>query len=573
MSYFKTIRFHLFALIFIALLVIFTYWSLPNTFFQQDEWQTLASNIYYISKGITGVIESFLPTSPLSHFNPFARVFSWFEYMFYKTNFTLYAWQSISLHILNAGLLYYFIFFWFKSKKIAIISALFFGVNSIPNQAVTWVAAANSYEIPVAFILLSLTFFQRFLTYKKHQRINIFLSLTTLFISLLFHEIGIFLFLFYPIIFFLYAKPAWRKLLPTFSTGIIFTLTTFILIRIPFFFGFSSVLPEATDISRPPIIVYPYRIISIAMKSFAGSLIPEKSLISISEGVTRLAYPQFITPDNLPNPFIAQSIVFDLVSYALTFFIICIMIMFLRFIPDKNMKKILIWTLFFIPTSLIPYGFVLGKAGYASILEPKFFYVSSIGVSILVAIISYSLRFSKKKILKVTVFILLSLYLLYHMYAIRTYLSDLVEIGEQRKAFLTNIKSSYEKLPQNVVFFTQSDTAYYGMPNNEKILPVQIGFGKMLMIWYQKDENFPGCLYERNYLLRLLEEGYLECGGRGFGYFRQYDKLAEAIKSISLTADNVIAYSWNGKNEKFIDITNAVRKKLFSNFQYVFYLK
>lgn len=559
MSYFKTIRFHLFALIFIALLVIFTYWSLPSTFFQQDEWQTLASNIYYISKGITGVIESFLPTSPLSHFNPFARVFSWFEYMFYKTNFTLYAWQSISLHILNAGLLYYFIFFWFKSKKIAIISALFFGVNSIPNQAVTWVAAANSYEIPVTFILLSLIFFQRFLTYKKHQRINIFLSLTTLFISLLFHEIGIFLFLFYPVIFFLNADLQRKKMSRFFSYSLALFMFVFFLIRLPFFFGFITSLPEATDISRPPIIVYPYRIISIAMKSFAGSLIPEKSLISISEGVTRLAYPQFITPDNLPNPFIAQSIVFDLVSYALTFFIICIMIMFLRFIPDKNMKKILIWTLFFIPTSLIPYGFVLGKAGYASILEPKFFYVSSIGVSILVAIISYSLRFSKKKILKVTVFILLSLYLLYHMYAIRTYLSDLVEIGEQRKAFLTNIKSSYEKLPQNVVFFTQSDTAYYGMPDNEKILPVQIGFGKMLMIWYQQEEKFPACLYENNFLLPLLAQGYKECEGRGFGYFRDYEKLEKSVWENSINPEEIIAYSWEGSSKTFKDITVEIR--------------
>lgn len=567
MTFFKKIKKHIISFILIILFIVFAYSSLPNTFFQQDEWQFFAGNIYYESKGITGIIESFFPVDAISHFNPLGIVYTWATYFLFGINFTPYAWLSISLHTFNALLLYFFAFSWLRSRKIAFIAALFFGLNGISHQAVTWVEAINSYEIPLALILLSLIFFQRFLTNKKHRRINILLSLIMLFISLLFHENGIFLFLFYPIIFFLDADSQRKKILRFFSYALAIFALTFFLVRLPFFFGFVTSLPELTDISHPPISVYPYRIISIGMKSFAGALIPEKTLITISEEVTRLAYPQFITPDNLPNPFISQSIVFDLVSYVLTAIIVCAMFLFIRFMPEKNMKRALIWTLLFIPMSFIPYGFVLGKAGYASILEPKFFYVGSIGISIIIAIIMYSLlqKFSNSKALKIIVYLLFCLYILSHVYTTRTYINNLADISTQRKIFLASIKSSYQNLPKKVVFFTQSDTVYYGMPENEKILPVQVGFGKILMIWYQKDEQFPGCLYKGQFLLKILEQGYKECDGRGFGYFREYDKLLDLVKKEQIPLQNIISYSWSGSSSTFGDITPEIRAQIRSD--------
>lgn len=542
-------------------IILLAYWDLPKTFFQQDEWWSLAGNIYYQSLGITGIIFSFFPGDAIAHFNPLAKAYAWVTYLLFYTDFKLYAWLSIVLHVFNALLLYHFILFWLRNRKIAFIASLFFAVNSIPSQAVTWVAAANSYEVPLAFILISLIFFHRFLEKEEHRKLNIILSLLIFFISLLFHENGIFLFLFYPIIFFLYAKSQVKKLLPTFSYGILIFMFIFFLIRIPFFFGLSVSLPLVTDVSHPPVTVYPYRLISIAMKSFAGSIFPEKTLIGISEGLVRIAYPQFITSDKVPNPFIAQSIVFDLILYVLTVLIICVIVLSMKLTKDKKIKDALFWSLIFVPASLLPYAFVLGKAGYASILEPKFLYVGSIGTSILIAIIVYLLlmKFSRQKMLRVFILLLFALYILSHISAVRMQIDNLEEIASERKKILNAIKTSYKKLPQKVIFYTQSDTAYYGMPDNEKILPMQVGFGKMLMIWYQKDERFPGCLYEGQFLLNLLEEGYRFCEGRGFGYFRDYGKLAQAIKTNYINSESIIAYSWNGNTKKFIDITQQIR--------------
>lgn len=565
MNYFKAMRFHLFALIVIALSVVFTYQGLPNTFFQQDEWQTLSFTTYYHSKGISGIIESFLPIDAISHFSPLATVFAWYEYIFYYANFSFYAWQSIILHIINSFLLYCLVFSWFRRRSIAFMAALFFGVNSVSHQAITWVAATNSYEVPTAFILISLIFFHKFLVRQNNEQKNLVISLFFLFISLMFHENGVFLFLFYPTIFFLFRNQRHAKLSKSFFTfSIVLTISIFILIRAPFFFGISASEPSATDISHPPITVYPYRLLSNALKSFAGSFIPEKTLITISEKIVRLAYPQFITPDHVPNPFITQSIVFDLVSYILTVFIVCIIVFFMRLIREKNIAEGLIWSLIFIPMGLLPYGFVLGKAGYASIMDSKFYYISGIGISILIALVVFSLlqKLSARKILVVSLSFLFSLYVLSQSYATKMYVHNLEKISVQRKNFLTTIKSSYKKLPQKVIFFTQSDTAYYGMPDNEKTLPVQVGFGKMLMLWYQKNEHFPGCFYENNFLLGLLTQGYHYCDGRGFGYFRQYDRLFVALGEYHLSPDVVIAYNLNSKKSEFSDITSEIRMKI-----------
>lgn len=564
MKFFKNINFHLVALIFISLFVVFAYWNLPDTFFQQDEWQSLGGSIYYQSKGISGILQYFFPAHALSHFNPLALIVSWLEFVFFYTNFTPYAWLNIVLQVLNAFLLYCFIWSWLKNRKIAIISALVFSVNNVSSQAVTWVQAANSYEMPTLFIILSLLFFHWFLVREQRRKTYLILSLMSLFISLLFHENGIFLFVFYPIIFFLYAKPNRKKILTVFSTGIILTFIIFIFIRIPFFFAFSNPLPTVTDISRPPLEVYPYRLISISMKSFAGSFFPEKTLIGFSDQVVRLAYPQFVTSDNEPNPYISQLIVFDLTSYIISISVVCLIILLIRFTHEKKFSEALVWSFIFVPTSLLPYAFVLGKAGYSSIFSPQYYYVSSIGTSIIVAITSYYLlrKFSKSQVGKFLVFLIIVLYLINHIYAVRASVERLVKISIPIKSFLATIKSSYPKLSQNVIFYTISNKAYYGMPDNEKTLPVQIGFGEMLMIWYQKEEKFPGCLYKDAFFLDILTEGYKQCDGRGFGYFRNYDKLITAIRTNKISAENVISYSWNAKTEEFKNITKETQIKI-----------
>jgi len=82
------------------------------------------------------------------------------------------------------------------------------------------------------------------------------------------------------------------------------------------------------------------------------------------------------------------------------------------------------------------------------------------------------------------------------------------------------------------------------------------------LIWYNSQENFPPCFHKDVFLYELTAQGYRECQGRGFGYFREFNKLKQALKEYNLTADSVFAFEWQkGKNELF-DITQEVRKSL-----------
>jgi hypothetical protein len=142
---------------------------------------------------------------------------------------------------------------------------------------------------------------------------------------------------------------------------------------------------------------------------------------------------------------------------------------------------------------------------------------------------------------------------------------DLITLEKRsviRKSLLTAVQNDYPKLPEKVIFFTQSDRSYYGMPTSEPTLPVQSGFGRMLLIWYQKTENFPGCLYSDQFLHDFISQGYRYCDNRGFGYFRDYQKLIEAVRSNNIPLENIIAFSWTSENETFVDMTAEFRKRL-----------
>ena len=60
----------------------------------------------------------------------------------------------------------------------------------------------------------------------------------------------------------------------------------------------------------------------------------------------------------------------------------------------------------------------------------------------------------------------------------------------------------------------------------------------------------------------MLNQRYEECDGRGFGYFRDYDKLVNAVKENNISMDNIISFSWNGKEGEIRDITSEIKERV-----------
>lgn len=550
-------------IIFFSLVIFFAYWRLPGTFFQQDEWQSFGATNYFLSLEKKLFFKSILPVaSGISHFTPLASLFFRLEYILFKVNFPPYALVSLVFHLINSLLLFYFVYSLFKKKSLALFTGLFFAVNSFSHQAVSWVAAGAGLLQATTFLLLALVFFQKSLS----------LSLLMLFVASLFKETPLFLLLLLPFFWLIFAKRAKKRNLSEFKKDVVPFLIfggLYFLLRLFFILGkFSSSQPAAVDISSPSPFTLFYRPIVVPLKALTQVFFSAGWLVSSAERIISLAYPFFIAADGAANPFVSQTIMVDLLSYFLAFLIFFVVFLSYKSLLKKKKPELargLIFGLVFIITGSLPFVFIPGRGGFFSIFEPRNLYILNIGSALLLAIVLFlvaSVVIQKKRSVSFLFFLFCLPFLVFHWGNIQKDLKKIQELGQLRKSFLVQIQEKYPKLPDKVIFYTQSDTAYYGLPISEKILPVQSGFGRMLMIWYQERERFPGCLYEEQFLYPLLSQDYQECQGRGFGYFRDYLELEKAVKENKISPENVIAFSWDSKAKKFEDITKQIINKL-----------
>lgn len=558
-------------LVLLTFLSLFTYKSLFNTFFLQDEWQYFGSSIHALSTHHP-ILYTVLPfQGQLTHFFPFATLLFLGEYISFKTYFAPYALLGLLFHLVNSLFLYKLVKKISKNSIIALASACLFLVNSISHQPVTWIAAGIGTLPATSLLLIAILAFINYLENDKKK--YFFLSVASFVGSILFKEIVVFGLILLPTYWlfhsFFYKRSINKKLLAAFfSIGLFYFLLRLVLI----FFQISSPQPEigeaGTASTVASIAVYFFRAATISFKGLPQLFLPENFLLTVSDSFTRAAYPQYVAADGAANPYVAQSIVFDLVCYFLTLVIGFFVFALLRnFVKEKQHSFInsTVFGFLLAATSLLPFIFVPGKAGYFSIFEPRNLYVGAMGASILIVLALYKVvsYFSKnKKTQPYLLGILLAPLLFFHIITIHNTLQKLEQIAEVRKSLLNSVKDKYSKLPRAVIFYTASDTAYYGMPDEEKTLPVQSGFGRMLMVWYQDSEHFPGCLYENQYLHGISEQEYKECEGRGFGYFREYAKLVSIVRANNVPIESVIAFSWNGNEESFTDITKTIQKKL-----------
>lgn len=543
--------------------------GLEKAFFQQDEWGSFGNYFYRMSLGnfSKAFIDSILASGKV-HVNPVSEWLWYLQYEIFGLNFHSYAYVSMIIHLANTLLVYYLSIWLIKNKRLSILVAILFCVNSISHQAVTWVSASLQTQGAILFSLLFSVFFFNYLTQVKKSKKLLYLAILNIFIALLFKETALPFFLL-PVLLVFYAKEKSLKFLKDILLPIGIALAVYLLLRIIIFINARPIILGLTEVlEQPNPIVHVYRLFSLPFKVLPESVFPTEHLLNFSRTIIGLAYTHFIAPDGIPNPYLVETAGLDLVNYVLS--LILLLNIYLCYRIFKNQKqelfaKALIVSLVVIIGSTVLIIFFPGKAGYASIIEPRYLYGATFGSSLFLvlgfyAFFSYLVKNKGKALLITTIFLLPLINL--HIRLVRRDLSLLEARGNLRKSLLVAVKKAYPVLPKKAVFYLESDQAYYGLPEEEKNLPVQSGFGRMLMVWYQETEKFPGCFYKDFFLFDLIAQGYRECDGRGFGYFRDYNQLIEALRENHLSANEVFAFSWKGKTKEFKNITNELRTKL-----------
>lgn len=536
------IKKNLVSILITLLLVILTYYKLPDTFFQQDQWSAFGKMIS-LSASLRSLIlgRIFLSTGGAVHFAPLTAFFSTIEYLLFGISFSPYAIVSVIIHVVNSFMVFYLACLLFRKQNLAFYSAVLFAVNGFSHQAVSWISATINTQGACLFVLLSLIFL---IKYRPWWSVLAFL------LALGFKETSAFLFIFLPLSYFIFFRGRQDFSLKKILLPLSLLASIYFVFRLWLLLSAQTSLADSAGLTQPHVFVYFPRLLISPVRIIPQSFLPASQIIAWSRGLVSRVYPHYLVSKGIPNPFVVESVAFDFVCMLL------LLVFFLLAIRFFKSSKVFWLAVGLITFSGLPLVFIPGRAGYVSMIEPRHLYLAGIGSSLILAMLLARLK--NRFLVLLALLIITSS----HYRIIQRDLDSLLANSRLRESILTQIRSEHPSLPEKVIFYTESDTAYYGLGDEEKILPFQSGLGQTLLVWYYETEKFPPCLYEDVFLYKIESQGYRECQGRGFGYFRKYDDLLMAYRQNHLPAENVVAYRFNSWDNSLTDISQEVWQEL-----------
>lgn len=539
-------------LFFIFIACIYTFWDLPKTFYQQDEWQSLGHNL---AQGIA----PFFRANPLllafSELRPLSTVLYVVLLGFFKFTVVPAAIFAIFFQIVNSLLTFYLIEQITKKKTIAFLAALFLVTNSVAHQAVTWVSAVATLPA-MTFILLSVITYLRFIESSKRKFLLI--SLLSLIISLYFKGVGLFLFILFPLMFFIYKSWAINKenIIKALKINSPLVVFGFMMLgaRLGQFFLRSADVVGYVSVSGNSNVAQTvlFRVILYPLTSLFQIFIPPMDFYSQMPQITTSQY-KFLVGSPLKD-LVAQSVVSDMMSLLGSFAIFGLIYLVIKKSKDKNTKKNIVFALLFFFLSFATYIFLDRDSSY---LSSRYFYAGTLSAGILFGYIVYFL-ISLSKYSKWIIFGVVFLFLFHHANVVKGDIDHQVKLGNERKAVLNGIKQLKPTLDKQTIFYVTSDKEYYGPVTN----PFQNGLGYVLEVWYYDTDTIPKEFLSENFLWDLGSEGYRSKGDKGFGYFQDIDKIITVMSKNKLKPDVIHAFFIKSKEQKVIDITKETRERI-----------
>ncbi len=521
-------------------------------FFQQDEWFAFSEYIR-ISKNLGDLINNFFAFN-VTHYVPLGRLAGYLEYQLFKLNYLPYAIFGLILHIGIAIAIYFLIKRIFENKVIGIISAFIFIFADYGYQVISWPTGNLANQLSIIVSLGSLIVFFRFL---KEEKTKLFwISYFLLLLSLTFKESAIAFFLFLPILFFMYSKDSLKKKhfypLVIFVTGIFYGLFRVVMILVT-----NNVAETAVGSHSKFSLVY--NLLTFPIKAIVQTIIPINLEISLAKKLS-LLFPINVRGEvgTTTYDIFLQKRILEGLTFILFTIIIAIIVVLYKKIQNKEIKKIILFGAFFIIFNSFIYALSPERSGIIPIIDSRNLYFLTVGSSIIVGTFIYLLMKRKRIIGNIFLFIFFGI----NMFYLKQDITVIQEYSNVRETILNQIKEDHPILPNPVIIYTESDSSFYGLPESDRILPFQSGFGKTLLVWYDRENKFPTGFFADNILWPIQSEGYKEIDGVGFGYYRDFEKLAKFVKENNFNKNSIISYSFNSEVNSLKDITTQIQGRL-----------
>jgi len=317
-----------------------------------------------------------------------------------------------------------------------------------------------------------------------------------------------------------------------------------------------STSPIVTDTQSIGEILYNF--VSFPFKVFTQVLIPSPQLVTLGRYFSMLI-PESISGVNGTTArgiFVEQHLT-EVISFLVTI-LFAGFYKFLRGDKKRAMNRVTLFGFMFVLLNSFVYALSPQRVGIVTIMDSRNLYFPAIGFSFMIVALLQSI-FYKSRVNYYTVIMII---ILCNGVWLSKQLSIITTADVIRKEILTSIKNEYPDLPSKVIVYTESDTAFYGLPNEVKTFPFQIGFGRTLLVWYQDKENFPRGLLQDNFLASMQSQGYREEDDRGFGYFRDLEEMSKAFYENNLSLDSIIAYRYKAQTNSLTNITSEIRSEL-----------
>ncbi len=538
------------AIFLILSLVLFSvsYFKVPLIFFQQDE---LLGFGLFIREGPKIVFSGFLD-SQVAHFIPVAMSLSYGLYSLIGLTHIVYNSVALFLHLIN-GLLVYLIARRLLSRHLsAVIAVLIFFSSSVAAQLVMW-PVINLNVISLTFSLLIWLMLVDQKVFPKLKERARFLALSGLLLLALFSlEYSAGLILFAPLVVFLTERGSVRRKISLLSIFLI-TSASYLLFRlIPIISSWGTSL--ASTGASPSLL----RLFKQVTTYFGQLFWGQSLLLFISRAVDRVS--GFSTQDTS----YIENYIFPTISASLGTLLLIGSYFFFRYFRNRSRlyaNNFLLTTSFIVFSSL-PFLMVPGVTSSLSIISSRYMYFGVSGMAIFIAFVYDALAHPSRKIRSALITILVFLIIAYGTLENYARAKSLSDQGSLRLSILSSIMNSHKTLPNKAVFFTESDSSFYGIPAVERILPFQSGFGQTLLVWYSGTRKFPKEFFQNDFLWKITDQGYRETSGQGFGYFRDFKLLAQEVKEKSIPISGVFSFRYSSQDEILTDNTEEVRGRL-----------
>lgn len=537
------------------LLVVSIFWTLPVSFFQQDEWHSFGVIQSYGLEYIT--LGKPLWISLLSD-RIGARFIMYALFGFFGVNSIPYGSFSLLIHFLNSFLLFKLTCRATGNKIIGAISAVFFLINSVSDQAYSWFGTMAGSAISVTFILLSLIFYFDFLTKRKYLY-NLF-SIIFLWISFLFKEVGYFIFIAYPILWLIYTKDKRIKLFIKDNLLVLIygcVMTVFFVQSVLFIPGVRAnyIAPQNSGFVK--IINH---IVSYPLEGISQIILPPPIIFNLAKHTTILV-DKSLQPDTPTFDLFYTTKMAEYVSIAMSILLIIgLLLIYKKFIKktNDNIRLLFLASVFLLVFSFLPYV-VIDK--FDAYLDSRYYYASLIGASTVLGITIYSLfKFIKNNGGRLAIASLFVILYLYHGVVLTGNLYRQFTISRDRVNILNQISKIAPVLPKKAIFFITGDSSgFYALP--ELKVPFQSGLGQILMTVYaSKNPAYPILFKEKSFwetadagfLYDTLAQGYREVGNNGFGYYYERRALEEGLNKKLFNKESVISLFYNSEKKKII---------------------